>query len=423
METYKEYLIEKRRKFHKIPEAGFMEIETTVEIIKELKKLGFKNIKYGRSIHHERLGVPDEESIKAHLRESHINADFDIKEIEEGYTGLIAEYDSGISGPKFGFRFDIDGLALEETKNKDHIPNKFAFNSKNEDFMHACGHDGHISIGLALAKYIISKKNLIGSYRFIFQGAEEGVRSGKSMADAGCAENLDYFFSSHLGMGFKTGEIGFGSVGFFATKKFDIDFIGKSSHASGAPEQGRSALLAAASLALVLNSLTQYSRGATRVNVGVLNSGTERNIVPEHAHMELEIRAEYQALLDDMESRVLKALEGTSIAFEVKNQIRLMGTSIAYNYIDEDFFEDLKNYLTSLGYNLILKPKFKASEDVSYMLKRVAEKGGKSLHFIIGSDLKSNHHTNSFDFDENSLYIGFQFYKDIIDYLNIKYKQ
>ncbi len=420
MKNYREYLIEKRRKFHRIPEAGFLEIQTTVEIIKELKKLGYKNIKYGKNIHNKRLGVPNEEMISNHLKTIKLNVDFDTEEIEKGYTGLVAEYDSGIPGPKFGFRFDIDGLALQETEDKHHIPNESGFNSKNMHFMHACGHDGHIAIGLAMAKYIISDKNLKGSYRFIFQGAEEGVRGGKSMTDAGCVDNLDYFFSSHLGMGLKTGEIGLGSVGFFATKKFDIDLTGQSSHASNAPEQGRSALLAAASLSLILNNLTQYSKGMARVNVGVLKSGTERNIVPRSAHMELEIRAEHQSILDDMESRLMKSLEGTSIAFEVTNKINPVGSSIAYNYVDDKFLKDLKNHLDPLKYNLVLKPKFGASEDVSYMLKHVTDTGGKSLHFIIGSDLNANHHTNSFDFDENSLLIGFQVYRDIINYINSK---
>ncbi|MDO5040550.1 MAG: amidohydrolase [Peptoniphilus sp.] len=420
MENYREYLIEKRRQYHRIPEAGFLEMQTTSEIIKELKKLGYKNIRYGKAIHHRRLGVPHEEAIAAHLKSIKLKADFDTKEIEKGYTGLIAEYDSGISGPKFGFRFDIDGLALEESKDEDHIPNKLGFSSQHDNFMHACGHDGHIAMGLALAKYVISNKNLKGSYRFIFQGAEEGVRGGKSMTDAGCVDHLDYLFSSHLGMGLKSGEIGLGSVGFFATKKFDIDLTGRSSHASKAPEEGRSALLAAASLSLILNNLTQYSKGMARVNVGVLKSGTERNIVPQSAHMELEIRAEQQSVLNDMESRLMKALEGTSVAFEVENKIEEVGSSIAYNYVDEKFLEDLKIHLDPLKYDLILKPKFGASEDVSYMLKQVSESGGKSLHFIIGSDLKAKHHMNSFDFDENSLLTGFQLYRDVIEYLNGK---
>ena len=72
----------------------------------------------------------------------------------------------------------------------------------------------------------------------------------------------------------------------------DIYFEGVPSHAGAAPELGKNALLAAASCALNLHTLTQFASGMSRLNVGILNAGSSRNIVPGKAMMQIETRGE-----------------------------------------------------------------------------------------------------------------------------------
>ena len=71
-----------------------------------------------------------------------------------GMTGVIGILRCG-EGPTVAMRFDIDALGVFEEHDPGHRPAKEGFNSVNEGFMHACGHDGHATIGLGVAKVLI----------------------------------------------------------------------------------------------------------------------------------------------------------------------------------------------------------------------------------------------------------------------------
>ena len=74
--------------------------------------------------------------------------------------------------------------------------------------MHACGHDGHASLGLFVCLALNAiRKDLSGVIKIIFQPAEEGVRGAQSIAESGILDDVDWFLSGHLGMGWKTGEL------------------------------------------------------------------------------------------------------------------------------------------------------------------------------------------------------------------------
>lgn len=416
MENIKEQLVNYRRKLHQIPEAGYLEMLTTIQLIKEVRKLGFTDIRYGKEIHKNRIGLPNDEKIKAHAEMIEDQKDFDVSEIKEGYTGLIVDYDTKKPGPKIAFRFEIDGLLIEETEDPSHIPNKENFKSKFKETMHACGHDGHMAIGLCLAEYIIQNKDLSGSYRIIFQPAEEGVHGAKSLLEAGVVDGVDYLFGLHIGMRTPTGTIGVGTRKFLATKKFDIDLKGKASHAGIFPERGKNALLGAASLSLILHSELQNSKGMTRLNVGLLNAGSERNIVPGFAHLELEIRGENDDIVSDLEKKVRNSTQGISLAYDLEYDIKLMGSSITFDTKNEDFRDHLNAYLEK-DFKTKLAPAMNASEDICYLLAAVEENGGKALHFILGSNTAASHHNNAFDIDEDSLYIGYQMFVKTIDFI------
>lgn len=411
MEKYIENAIANRRFFRQIAETGFLEMQTTIEIIKQLKNMGF-NVKYGKSIHSKRLGVPSNEELKNHSK--HIlldDVDFDTSEIFEGYTGCIAEMISPEKGPSFGFRFDIDALPIHETENIDHIPNKLSFRSKNENTCHACGHDGHIAIGLSLCKYIADNiDNLSGAFRIIFQPAEEEVRGGKSIDGAGATDNLDYMISSHIGLNQPDSTIGVGSIGFLATKKIDITFYGISSHAAANPQLGRNALLGAASLALTLHSFAQYSNGMARINVGTLHSGNARNIIAQNSYMQVEIRGENEIILNDLYDKLNNAVKGTAISYGLEYKIEIVGEAICFETKYPEFTKYINSKLNEIGFKTTLNPRLNASEDVSYLLKSTEDKGGKSIHFLLGTTLKAPHHNEAFDYDEEVLTRGLNLY-------------
>src|SRR5699024_4099271 len=231
MDNLKERMWQMRKGFHKIAEPGWLEFETTKTIIDYLESYGY-NLKFGKEIHSERMGLPDGDEIKKHRNKVSVSFDEEEFEILEGYTGVVASLDTGKEGPTIGIRFDIDANEIQETKDEDHRPNKEDFRSKNDFAMHACGHDGHITIGLFLAEWIMkNKNNLKGKFILIFQPAEEGVRGAKSMVGAGVVDELDYLLAGHIGLGVESGILGLGTIGFLATSKLDIHFEGIPSHA------------------------------------------------------------------------------------------------------------------------------------------------------------------------------------------------
>lgn len=401
-----------RREFHQIAEPGWMEFQTTIRIIEYLKSYGY-DIIYGRAIHGNRMGLPDDKKREDYSKSLKLELDYDISEILQGYTGVVAKLDTGKEGPTVAMRFDIDANDVEETYDEEHIPNKGNFRSENNFAMHACGHDGHITIGLSMAKWLMGEKdNLRGKFILIFQPAEEGVRGAKSMVEAGVVDGVDYFLSGHIGLGVESGILGLGTIGFLATSKLDVYFEGLSAHAGAAPESGKNALLAAASCALNLHTLTQFAAGMTRLNVGVLNAGSGRNVVPANATMLIETRGENEEVNEALRKKVYNVIEGSAKTFDVKYKIVEAGSAPSYNSYDDEFVGLVASKLKEKGFNIEIARSLGGSEDVTYMMNEVENNGGKALHFMFGSDLKAGHHNSKFDFDEDTLEMAFNGLKE-----------
>lgn len=416
MSNLNEKMSEMRREFHKIAEPGWLEFKTTVKLINYLKSYGYE-LEYGKKIHSERMGLPEEKFMKDYGNSLNLEADFDTSEILQGFTGVVAKLDTGKEGPTIGIRVDIDANGIEESSDEGHRPVKEGFRSENNFGMHACGHDGHITIGLTLAKWIMDNKDALkGKFVLIFQPAEEGVRGAKSLVEAGVVDELDYLLGGHIGLGVESGTLGLGTIGFLATSKLDVYFEGVPSHSGASPELGRNALLAAASCSLNLHTLTQFGSGMSRLNVGILNAGSSRNVVPDKAMMQIETRGENEEINEMLKEKVQAVIEGSATAFGVKYKVIEAGGAPAYNTYDKDFVELVSNHLKD-EFKIDIARSLGGSEDVTYMMNRVEEKGGKSIHFMFGSDLAAAHHNNKFDFDEDSLPMAFEALSKTIELL------
>ena len=145
--------------------------------------------------------------------------------------------------------------------------------------MHACGRDGHATIGLGLAEMAAREpRNWSGTLRLVFQPAEEGGR-GAWPTCAGVVDDVDLFLALHLGCDLSSRKVAVSASDMMFSAKWDVHFEGRSAHASGNPEEGRNALLAAARATTLLYALPRHGRFATQVNVGRLNAGSARNII------------------------------------------------------------------------------------------------------------------------------------------------
>ncbi|WP_456391488.1 amidohydrolase, partial [Nitratifractor sp.] len=141
-----EYYRNLRHELHEIPELGYEEHRTADRICREL----------------ERYGIPYERGI--------------------GGTGIVAWIDKG-EGPSMALRADMDALPIQEETG---LP----YASGTPGKMHACGHDGHVTILLAAAKYLKDSESFSGRVVLIFQPAEEGGAGAKAMIDDGLFERF-----------------------------------------------------------------------------------------------------------------------------------------------------------------------------------------------------------------------------------------
>lgn len=412
-----EELIRLRRHFHKYAEPAWMEFLTTVKIIEELKNYNL-DLYYGKEIYfNKRMGLPEKSILESYKNSISISDIEKKEEILDSYTGLIAVLDTKKIGPNIGFRFDIDANELCESNSLGHLPNILNFSSKNSFAMHACGHDAHMSIGIELAKILASNiKKLKGKIIFIFQPAEEGVRGAYSLMNNPIIDKLDYLAGMHIGMDVKSGEIGVGSHGFLATKKIDIIFKGKASHAGASPEKGHNALLAASSAVLNFNSLAQHSIGEARINVGKLNAGSGRNIIANKAKIEMEIRGENENIISYLYDGVNRIVEGSAISYDCSYEIEIKGQAPSLISYDEEFIKNLRNFYKEKSYKLV-DANLKGSEDIAYLLNEVRKAGGKTVHFILGSNLKDSHHSEEFDINEKDMLRGVDLMVDFVKYI------
>ncbi|MDO4794225.1 MAG: peptidase dimerization domain-containing protein, partial [Filifactor alocis] len=247
--------------------------------------------------------------------------------------------------------------------------------------------------------------------------AEEGVHGGKSMTEKGCVDKVTYMVGSHIGLNEKSNTVGVGTEGFLSSKKFDVTYWGRSAHSANNPEYGRNALLGAASLCLNLNGLIQYSSSNTKLNIGYLNAGNTRNIIAQDSFLQGEIRADHYTTLKDLWHKVVHAVQGSALTYGLQYRIDEVGEAIDFKTEHPDFVNLMNTKLKDRGFQTNLRPRLSGSEDVTYMLRRVEEQGGKSIHFLLGTKLKAPHHNEGFDFDENVLPLGLNLFIEVISIL------
>ena len=230
------------------------------------------------------------------------------------------------------------------------------------------------------------------------------------MVAAGALDDVDYFTAIHIGTGVPAGTVICGSDNFMATTKFDVSFTGVAAHAGGKPEDGRNALLAAAQAALALHSIAPHSDGASRVNVGVMQAGSGRNVVPANALIKVETRGESEAINQYVFERAQAVITGAAALYGVSAEMRLMGaaTSSAPTPAWGDYLREQASQVSGVVHAIDKVKAPAGSEDATLMMARVQQNGGMASYMVFGTDLSAGHHNEKFDFDEQVMTIAIE---------------
>jgi len=169
-----------------------------------------------------------------------------------GGAGLIAIYDSGRPGPSLMFRSELDALPIREQSSH-------PYRSSRDGISHACGHDGHMTTQLGLARFLGLNRPPAGKVLLLFQPSEEtGEGALRVLADPRFqVQTIDRSYAWHNLPGFETGSVHL-REGVFAAASTGLKcrFKGRSSHAAY-PGQGRTPAHAVAGLLHLAGSITR----------------------------------------------------------------------------------------------------------------------------------------------------------------------
>ena len=187
------------------------------------------------------------------------------------------------------FRSDMDALSVSEETG---LP----FASNHEGVMHACGHDGHMSMLLGFAQWIADHREVLNrDVVLLFQPAEESIGGAKPMIEEGALSDpfVAAVFGFHLFPDLPLGKVGFCAGPMMAqTCEFDIEIGGKSAHGA-LPHQGVDAVSAAVAVIeglqqIVSRRVDPYKSAV--ITIGKLTAGERRNILAARALMEGTLR-------------------------------------------------------------------------------------------------------------------------------------
>jgi amidohydrolase len=364
-------LVSTRRDLHRHPELGFQETRTAGIVASRLRDLGLE----------PRTGV--------------------------GRTGVVADFPGG--GPRILLRADMDALPLEEESSAPYA-------SSVPGRMHACGHDGHVSIALALAaRLAAAARDGERAFRLLFQPAEEGAGGAEACANDGVLEGVGSAFGLHLWNQLPVGKIGVNRGPLMAAvDEFSIDVEGPGGHGA-APHETFDPIVGAARIVEALQTIVAREISpldAAVVTVGTIQGGSAFNVIPSLVRMTGTARSFTESAGRSLPEKMERIVRGTAEAAGVRATLKYRRVNRAT--VNDPAMADLviEAARRLLGpENVETDTRTLGGEDMSIFLDRVP-----GCFFFVGSapsGAHRPHHSPRFDFDERALAIGLEVFEAV----------
>ena len=298
------------------------------------------------------------------------------------------------------FRADMDALPIQEKKEADYA-------SRHPGKMHACGHDGHMAILLELARRLSEKKSNPHNILLVFQPAEETTGGAKDLCETGIFKeyNVKAIFGLHLWPGLTAGEIFSRKEELMARScEVNVDIYGKSAHIARSWE-GIDALAIG----------TEFYRRAVEMEqslpehifrllkFGKFESGTVRNALSAHTHLEGSLRAFQDEIFEGMQES-LRAI-GRDLEQETGCRVEIaMNSGYPAVLNPAVLYDRVRN---SVDFQELSGPAMTA-EDFAFYQRYLP-----GMFFFLGTGDSPALHTDTFDFDETVLEKGALFFEKL----------
>jgi amidohydrolase len=300
-------------------------------------------------------------------------------------------------------RVDIDALPIQEPKDR-------PYSSLVDGVMHACGHDGHAAVGMAVAELLSRYRDSIkGNVKLVFQPAEEIMSGAIRMIEEGVMKDpdVDRVLSFHLWSGLPVGQIVSqpGPI-FSSADEIKITVKGKGGH-GGMPHLSVDPILTACHVVTALQTVLSREIAPTQTAVlgfGTIHGGTAFNVVSD----QVELSGTVRTLDDSVREFILKRTEeiASSVAGGLRGEARFDHVRGAPAVLNDGSVADLvaEVAVPVVGKdNVVSITPPQVGDDATFFLREAP-----GCYFLVGCanaerGITASHHNAQFDIDEDSL--------------------
>ena len=316
-------------------------------------------------------------------------------------SALCAFFDFGTT-ETIAFRADMDALPISEKTGADYA-------STHPGIMHACGHDGHMAILLELARRLNQKEKLPHNVLLIFQPGEESPGGAKPICDTGVLEehHVKAVFGLHLWPGLEKGKVFSRRQELMArASEVTMDIYGKSAHIAKAAEGIDSLMAGAEFYTRAMEMERQVPEGIFRLlKFGKFHSGTVRNALSAHTHLEGSLRAFQDEVFESMAQNLRDIAADVEAKYGCTVNLHLADGYPAV--LNDDAVFDAVNRCHPV--EELAEPCMTA-EDFAWYQKHVP-----GVFFFLGLGNTPALHADTFDFDEAVLLKGADFFENLAE--------
>lgn len=374
-------MVEWRRNFHKYPELSFQEIRTSEQVANMLRELGLE--------------------VRTQI----------------GGNGVVALLRGKEPGPTVGLRADMDALPIQDEKTCE-------YRSQIPGVMHACGHDGHMTILLGTAALLKEMRDeLKGNVLFLFQHAEELLPGGaKSMIEAGVLDGVDVMYGIHLWSSLPTGVVGIrpGKL-MAAADSFELEITGKGGH-GGLPHQAIDAVAIASHVVVNLQTIVSRQLDPLKsgvITVGTIQGGQAFNVIAEKCRLTGTVRSFDPVVREQLVKQMEEVIAATCHMYGAQYDFRYHWgyPPVVNDETEARRMAEVAGQVVGAERVCEMSPMM-GGEDFAYYLE---QRKGAFCFVGAGNEelgITAPHHHPRFDLDERALKVGVElFIRTVVHYL------